>query len=474
MSYRPGEFAGPYQVLQLIGRGAFGEVLLAQDARRPGHRVAIKLVACGLTDSIAAANARSAAVAEADLLRRLQHPHIVRCEDACSDAERSAVWLALEFMDGGSLLNIIDGAKTAGRTSLEPHFVRRVLVAVATALRYIHSEGVLHRDIKPANVLLTRDAQQIKLADFGISKLLEATGRALTVVGTPYYFSPELVSGQAYGPASDAWALGVCLYELVVLRRPFEATNPLALARRICEEEPTPGLPPTTDDDLARAISGLLLKDWRERLNLAQLLEVSDEIVTLVVEDERGTGAQPDAENITSVGSLIEEVLFEEDPSPGTTPHGHPEAAHAASAAASQRGAAPAFGSNGPDERTPKKEKKKKDRSGRWFRFRTFRSSPSSAKEGGTDSGGDEITMVSEFQGEADDTDSEQEHERSAAAGTATGSTPPSQKVGSVHVEEKTPAPGPPASLQTPRLGVPRLDTWALPGRALTSTKAWS
>jgi len=138
----------------------------------------------------------------------------------------------------------------------------------------------LHRDVKPANVLLQRRSHRIKLADFGISKLLESTGRARTVVGTPYYLSPEIVSGQAYGPAADAWALGVCLFELAALRRPFEAGNPLALVRRICEEPPL-GLPQETVPDIQRAIVGLLERDPAVRLTLSEALQVSDAVAAL-------------------------------------------------------------------------------------------------------------------------------------------------------------------------------------------------
>jgi len=214
-------------------------------------------------------------------LQRLRHPHIVQCEEVQWDAERRVVWLALEFMDGGDVQNLVENQRqVGGGAPFQPHFVRRVLASVGSALRYIHSQGVLHRDVKPANVLLTRCSQRIKLGDFGISKLLEATGLAHTVVGTPYYLSPEIVSGQAYGTASDAWALGVCLYELAALRRPFEAGNPLALVRRICEEPPLE-LPPETAADVHRAILGLLQTDPARRMTISAALTVSEAVAAL-------------------------------------------------------------------------------------------------------------------------------------------------------------------------------------------------
>merc|ERR1740121_2398141 len=174
--------------------------------------------------------------------------------------------MVLEFMDGGDLQGLIANRKEAEGGSFPAHFARRVLAAVGGALAYIHHAGVLHRDIKPANVLLTRRSQRMKLGDFGVAKLVEAsTLKAHTLVGTPYYFSPELVSGEEYGPASDCWALGACLYEVAMLQRPFEASNQLALIRKICDDAPAE-LPSETAEDVRRATDGLLLKDPKLRM----------------------------------------------------------------------------------------------------------------------------------------------------------------------------------------------------------------
>jgi len=283
MGYRAGELVGPYEVLRLLGRGTFAEVLLARDSDRPRHRVALKTIACDQLAGDAAERTRHAALAEARLLLRFRHPHIVRCEEVQWDADRRVVWFALEYMDGDAQ-GFVDDRREAGGQPSEAHFVRRILAAVGSALRYVHELGVLHRDVKPANVLLARRSQRIKLGDFGISKLLETTGHAYTVVGTPYYLSPEVVSGQAYGPPSDAWALGVLLFELVTLRRPFEAANQLALVRRICEGL-RDSLPPDTAPDICRAIDGLLERDAQKRLTLAEALAVGGAVAALATED---------------------------------------------------------------------------------------------------------------------------------------------------------------------------------------------
>mmetsp|Transcript_53491 Transcript_53491/g.153511 ORF Transcript_53491/g.153511 Transcript_53491/m.153511 type:complete len:523 (+) Transcript_53491:148-1716(+) len=286
LSCLEGEDVGPYQVLQMLGRGSFGLVLLAEDPRRPQQRFALKLVPCDHLDADAAARARSAALGEAELLMRLRHPNVVTCHEVRWDSVRRVVWFALDFMDGGDLQSLIEHRKRSAEQPPEAAFVRRVMSAIGSALRYIHSQGVLHRDVKSSNVLLARDGSgagvgEIKLADFGISKLLEVTNQAHTVVGTPPYMSPELVRGEPYGTASDAWAFGVMIFELATLRRPFDAGNQLALVRQIVDQQPAP-LPVGVAPDIAKAIHGLLEKDPQKRLHIGEVLAMSSALRGMV------------------------------------------------------------------------------------------------------------------------------------------------------------------------------------------------
>eukprot|EP00931_Biecheleriopsis_adriatica_P073952 TRINITY_DN48148_c0_g1_i1.p1 TRINITY_DN48148_c0_g1~~TRINITY_DN48148_c0_g1_i1.p1 ORF type:complete len:483 (-),score=93.90 TRINITY_DN48148_c0_g1_i1:116-1564(-) len=266
--YSPGERIGSYEVVQFLGRGSFGVVLLGQSEHR--ELFALKLVPCDHLDDKEAERTAATTLAEAELTRRLRHPHIVTCYEVQYDPFRKFVWLALDFMDGGDLQNMIKARKLSGRGFFEGSFLHRILSAVGSALCYIHSEGVLHRDVKPANVLVRRGVQEIKLADFGISKLLEASGHAGTILGTPAYMSPEIVSGKPYGPPADAWAFGALLHELASLQRPFEASNQLALVWQIVEHAP-PELPSETPRDVVEVIRGLLDKDPDQRLRLEDL-----------------------------------------------------------------------------------------------------------------------------------------------------------------------------------------------------------
>mmetsp|Transcript_66343 Transcript_66343/g.209727 ORF Transcript_66343/g.209727 Transcript_66343/m.209727 type:complete len:787 (+) Transcript_66343:58-2418(+) len=304
MPYRSGEKVGEYEVSELLGRGAHGVVL---KVRRPGSSIplALKVLPCdgpSLSGKGTCEKSRDAAFAEARLLQRLRYPHIVECHDVFWDAEQQAVHLVLEYMDGGDLHGLIEARRASGE-HFEAHFARRLIAAVGGALAYIHSAGVLHRDVKPANVLLTRHSQRIKLADFGIAKLLEQTAKANTVVGTPYYLSPEIVSGQAYGEAADCWAFGVCLYEVATLQRPFNASNQLALVRCICENAHQP-LPDHVAPDVQRAVEGLLAKDFKERMPLCGLLAVSEAVAALVA----GTCTSPTG---ASRAEPVEEAISE-------------------------------------------------------------------------------------------------------------------------------------------------------------------
>jgi len=207
------------------------------------------------------------------------------------------VRLVLEYMDGGDLQVVVSQRRDSGGGKLFPaHFSRRVLAAVGGALAHVHAAGVLHRDVKPANILLARRSQRIKLGDFGVAKLVEAaTLKAQTLVGTPFYFSPELVSGDEYGPASDCWALGACMYEVAMLRRPFDAANQLALIRKICEDQYAE-LAAEIAEDVRAVINGMLIKCPRQRLKLADALRASPAIAALVVEGNGEVGRSEEEE----------------------------------------------------------------------------------------------------------------------------------------------------------------------------------
>ena len=217
-----------YDIEGEIGRGGMGVVYKARQLalNRP---VALKVVLDGVS---AARLVRFRQEAEA--VARLQHPNITQIFEV--GAGPGLLFLALEYVDGGTLQG-----KTAG-VPQPPWEAARLVETLARAVHHAHDMQIVHRDLKPANVLLTRDGVP-KVADFGLARFLDA-GDGLTkthdYIGTPAYSSPEQIRNQAIGPATDVYALGVILYELLTGRVPFDAGSVPEVLRAVTDTDPTP------------------------------------------------------------------------------------------------------------------------------------------------------------------------------------------------------------------------------------------
>ena len=133
--------------------------------------------------------------------------------------------ILLEFCDGGDLQQAIRAAREA-RSFFSEDLVTSWFCQLASAILFCHRRRVLHRDLKAGNIFLHGPGRVIKLADFGIARVLHSEGSlAQTVIGTPYYMSPELVNNEPYSYKSDVWSLGCVLYELASLKHAFDAGN---------------------------------------------------------------------------------------------------------------------------------------------------------------------------------------------------------------------------------------------------------
>ena len=134
-------------------------------------------------------------------------------------------------------------------------------------LQYLHVNKILHRDIKTINMFLAKD-DMIKIGDLGVAKQLNQTANfAYTIVGTPYYLSPELCEEKPYNNKSDIWSLGCVLYELCTLKHPFEAQNQAALILKIVRSKYTP-IGTNYSKSLQELVTLLLLKDYKKRPNI--------------------------------------------------------------------------------------------------------------------------------------------------------------------------------------------------------------
>ena len=218
-----GETVGPYRLVRELGRGGMGTVYLAE-REDVGLRVALKLLRPGA--GLASPDHVARFVLERRLLARLEHPLIARLLDGGVTPD-GIHWLAMELVDGEPITGFCD------RLRLDIDARLRLFEAVCDAVSYAHRNLVVHRDLKPGNILVVgSDGEwRPKLLDFGIAKLLEddADGETITVTGrwplTPEYAAPEQLQGLPVTTATDVYALGVLLFELLTGRRPHHGNE---------------------------------------------------------------------------------------------------------------------------------------------------------------------------------------------------------------------------------------------------------
>ncbi len=260
-AHAPPLLAGRYRIGSKIGSGAAAEVFEAIDMRS-GNVVAIKRVAlpAELTSAVRAewlARLRR----EAELARELEHPDILAVLE--SGLGEHAAWMAMERVHG------VDLSRYTQRSRLLPEaLVLRIGARLGAALAHAHRHGVVHRDLKPANVLVDLGSGALKLCDFGVARLQEGGGtRTGMTLGTPAYMAPEQLAGAPATPASDTYALGVMLYELLSGRRPHQADTLGELLRATSQEPATPlgALRPDLPAPVLALVSRLLATNPQDR-----------------------------------------------------------------------------------------------------------------------------------------------------------------------------------------------------------------
>ena len=266
------ERVGAYRILRELARGGMGTIHLAERADGQfEQRVALKLIRHGLdSDEI-----HRRFLAERQILARLNHPHIARFYDGGMTVEGQP-WLAMEYIDGKPLTRHCQESGLGITARLE------LFRDVCDAVRYAHQNLVVHRDLKPSNILVTASGA-VKLLDFGIAKLLESEAGVQQNAGsepltrtelralTPEYAAPEQVRGEAVTTATDVYALGGVLYELLTGRRAcrFERHTPAEIERVICTVEPTA---PGVSGDIDTIVLKALQKDPARRYASAEAL----------------------------------------------------------------------------------------------------------------------------------------------------------------------------------------------------------
>jgi serine/threonine protein kinase len=256
-----------YDIGEQLGRGGMGVVISGQH-RQLGRRVAIKQLPAAFA---ADPEVRHRFMAEARVLASLDHPHVVPVYDFVE--HDSVCLLVMELLPGGTLRSRVTAA--GGFTA--PRSVA-VCLACASGLAAAHRHGVLHRDVKPQNMLFAASGV-LKVADFGIAKVLGGAGTVLTrrgeVIGTPAYIAPEQVRGGQVSPATDVYATATMLYELLAGVLPFPAdgeAQDLALLFKHAYEKPVPlqDAAPGVPDPVAAVVMRALATDPGDRFETAE------------------------------------------------------------------------------------------------------------------------------------------------------------------------------------------------------------
>jgi tRNA A-37 threonylcarbamoyl transferase component Bud32 len=265
----PTEVASRYRLERRLGAGGMSTVFLGLDAVLE-RRVAIKLLAEHLAeDETFVARFRREALAAA----RLQHPNVVQVYDSGRDAESGRHYIVMEYVDGPSCADLL---RDHGSLSVEDCV--SYLRDACQGLDYAHRAGVVHRDVKPGNLLVAEESGTVKLADFGIAKAAEQSRvtQVGSVLGTAAYLSPEQARGEEAGPASDIYSLGVCGYQFLTGRLPFEYSSltELALKQQEAVVEPIADLRPEVPRELDLAVRACLERDASARY--ASALEAAD------------------------------------------------------------------------------------------------------------------------------------------------------------------------------------------------------
>jgi serine/threonine protein kinase len=237
-------FGGRYLLGDLIGRGGGADVYRAEDIESQ-EPVAVKVLRVATPDDM-----RRFAV-EAQTLGRLDHPAIVRLRD--EGTQDGVPYLVLDLVDGEPL------SECLARGPLPDRDVARIGAVLAGALAHAHALGVVHRDVKPGNVLI-EPSGDVHLTDFGIARLTDRTAITATglVIGTAAYLAPEQVKGEAVGPATDIYPLGLVLIEALSGERAFTGSPSEAALARLRH---APVIPPDTSPALAATLMSMTAED---------------------------------------------------------------------------------------------------------------------------------------------------------------------------------------------------------------------
>ena len=264
-------------------------------------------------------------LAEVELINKLQHPHVLRFVGVCW-AQPNAT-LVTEWMAGGSLYDMLHAHEKDddGPPQPRPLSLLRTLrfsEQIASAVAHVHAHGVVHRDIKSCNILLDRERQVVKIADFGLSRHVATHGKSMTVAtGTFRWMAPELLSGNGkYGTAVDVYSFGVVVYEMLSGLLPFPLLSPVEAAVRVVRDNLRPDLPDSTPSELAAAVERCWDVDMAKRpaaseleVSLGKWRAVEEALMTPMAADEASPEHKRSPSDAPMLRSLSSAILAPAD-----------------------------------------------------------------------------------------------------------------------------------------------------------------